>query len=46
MKASNAWTAKAFVNPEHSSQKTVERVYHDTPFTVRKCRNWELLPMT
>lgn len=27
-------------------KKTVERVYHDTPFTVRKCRNWELLPMT
>ena len=27
-------------------KKTVERVYHDTPSIARKCRNWELLPMT
>ena len=27
-------------------KKTVERVYHDTPFYRKKMRNWELLPMT
>lgn len=26
-------------------KKTVERVYHDTPFYRKKCRNWVLRPM-
>lgn len=44
MKASNAWIAKAFVNPEHSSQKTVERVYHDTPFYRKKMQELGVTP--
>ena len=27
-------------------KKTVERVYHDTPFYRRKMQNWALPPMT
>ena len=45
MKASNAWTAKAFVKSRaFVSKKTVERVYHDTPFYRKKMQELGITP--